>query len=172
MENDLSTFALKRRPLSNNQITPFNSNFQGQRFGKNNNYQRRILLQDGLLQCRKIETCLQGDVFIPVKITMSINYCWKQLGVEANGVNICNNNPNQKLSNWEDWRHQWYKKLWRTFELEWTSDGFVLFLSSTQVFGEACLSCVMTSRPRIFSLTKFLPQIQIRNLKMPKWSDF
>jgi hypothetical protein len=61
MENDLSTFGLKRRRLSNNQITPFNSNFQGQRFGKNTNYQRGIL-QDGLLQCRKIETCPQGVV--------------------------------------------------------------------------------------------------------------
>lgn len=49
MERYSSTFALKRRPLSNNQITPFNSNFQGQRFGKNKDYQRRILLQDTLI---------------------------------------------------------------------------------------------------------------------------
>jgi hypothetical protein len=48
MESDSSTFALKRRPLSNNQITPFNSNFQRQRIGKNINYQRGILLQDPL----------------------------------------------------------------------------------------------------------------------------
>lgn len=48
MESDSSTFALKRRPLSNKQITRFNSKFQGQRFGKNTNYQRRILLQDTL----------------------------------------------------------------------------------------------------------------------------
>ncbi len=85
MESNSSTFALKRVPLSNNWITPFNSNFQGQRFGKNTNYQKGILLQNGLLQCKKIQTCLQGNVFILVKITMSINYCWNQLGVEANG---------------------------------------------------------------------------------------
>ncbi len=48
MKSDSSTFALKRRPLSNNQIIPFNSNFQGQKFGKNINYQRGILLQDPL----------------------------------------------------------------------------------------------------------------------------
>jgi hypothetical protein len=55
MKSNSSTFALKRGPLSNNRITPFNSKFQGQRFGKNTNYQRGILLQDGLLQCKKFK---------------------------------------------------------------------------------------------------------------------
>jgi len=59
MESYSSTFALKRRPLSNNRITPFNSNFQGQRFGKNINYQRGILLQDPIFTMQKqIQTCL------------------------------------------------------------------------------------------------------------------
>jgi len=35
MESHSSTFAWKRKPLYNNWITPFNSNFQGQRFDKN-----------------------------------------------------------------------------------------------------------------------------------------